>query len=136
MLNCRPPPVVYVMSSERAVPVMFMRASRKPLVRPPDGIDMKKRIWLAPVTVYGRIVMLTLDACHSGSGADEMKSLDWASSMLPEMMAALPPSRPDVMVPASSRSEEHTSELQSRRDLVCRRLLEKKKDLLRIPSGV
>src|SRR5438874_7335299 len=27
------------------------------------------------------------------------------------------------------RSEEHTSELQSRRDLVCRLLLEKKKDL-------
>src|SRR5690349_22767113 len=31
------------------------------------------------------------------------------------------PSRP------ASRSEEHTSELQSRRDLVCRLLLEKKK---------
>src|SRR6266403_6370808 len=29
--------------------------------------------------------------------------------------------------PAYSRSEEHTSELQSRRDLVCRLLLEKKK---------
>src|SRR5690349_22104875 len=28
---------------------------------------------------------------------------------------------------AESRSEEHTSELQSRRDLVCRLLLEKKK---------
>src|SRR5438874_10614293 len=28
----------------------------------------------------------------------------------------------------SSRSEEHTSELQSRRDLVCRLLLEKKKE--------
>src|SRR5690349_22113121 len=28
------------------------------------------------------------------------------------------------------RSEEHTSELQSRRDLVCRLLLEKKKDAL------
>src|SRR5690349_24069073 len=27
------------------------------------------------------------------------------------------------------RSEEHTSELQSRRDLVCRLLLEKKKDM-------
>src|SRR5690349_23993672 len=27
------------------------------------------------------------------------------------------------------RSEEHTSELQSRRDLVCRLLLEKKKDI-------
>src|SRR5438874_10424107 len=29
--------------------------------------------------------------------------------------------------PAGARSEEHTSELQSRRDLVCRLLLEKKK---------
>src|SRR5690349_23273591 len=29
------------------------------------------------------------------------------------------------------RSEEHTSELQSRRDLVCRLLLEKKKNLAR-----
>src|SRR5438874_3903741 len=32
----------------------------------------------------------------------------------------------------SSRSEEHTSELQSRRDLVCRLLLEKK-NLIRAP---
>src|SRR5690349_24239525 len=31
------------------------------------------------------------------------------------------------------RSEEHTSELQSRRDLVCRLLLEKKKKKLPIP---
>src|SRR5206468_12199948 len=30
--------------------------------------------------------------------------------------------------PTSSRSEEHTSELQSRSDLVCRLLLEKKND--------
>src|SRR5690349_22307152 len=29
----------------------------------------------------------------------------------------------------STRSEEHTSELQSRRDLVCRLLLEKKKNI-------
>src|SRR5690349_22516730 len=32
-----------------------------------------------------------------------------------------------VKVAQGSRSEEHTSELQSRRDLVCRLLLEKKK---------
>src|SRR5690349_23408756 len=31
------------------------------------------------------------------------------------------------VVTADNRSEEHTSELQSRRDLVCRLLLEKKK---------
>src|SRR5690349_22194012 len=33
-----------------------------------------------------------------------------------------------IHVPRSLRSEEHTSELQSRRDLVCRLLLEKKKN--------
>src|SRR5690349_24494174 len=32
-----------------------------------------------------------------------------------------------VKAPRDARSEEHTSELQSRRDLVCRLLLEKKK---------
>src|SRR5438874_6258094 len=36
-------------------------------------------------------------------------------------------SDPVAEVAARKRSEEHTSELQSRRDLVCRLLLEKKK---------
>src|SRR5690349_22375701 len=36
------------------------------------------------------------------------------------------------MVLRGARSEEHTSELQSRRDLVCRLLLEKKKKTERI----
>src|SRR2546421_2342275 len=35
---------------------------------------------------------------------------------------------------ASPRSEEHTSELQSRSDLVCRLLLEKKKTIRRGPN--
>src|SRR5690606_40357139 len=35
--------------------------------------------------------------------------------------------------PCASRSEEHTSELQSRENLVCRLLLEKKKQPLDIP---
>src|SRR5690606_40031410 len=34
-------------------------------------------------------------------------------------------------LPAAGRSEEHTSELQSRENLVCRLLLEKKKDTTR-----
>src|SRR5215469_17305173 len=34
------------------------------------------------------------------------------------------------------RSEEHTSELQSRRDLVCRLLLEKKKTITGVPQDV
>src|SRR3712207_9257548 len=37
-------------------------------------------------------------------------------------------SAPEFMVLRSRRSEEHTSELQSRQYLVCRLLLEKKKD--------
>src|SRR3989440_1865923 len=39
----------------------------------------------------------------------------------------------DILKPASivTRSEEHTSELQSRSDLVCRLLLEKKKTTIR-----
>src|SRR2546428_8905604 len=34
---------------------------------------------------------------------------------------------PELLLPPDDRSEEHTSELQSRSDLVCRLLLEKKK---------
>src|SRR5690625_6523909 len=42
------------------------------------------------------------------------------------------PERFDIVVfHASERSEEHTSELQSRGHLVCRLLLEKKKHLIR-----
>src|SRR5204863_8089818 len=36
---------------------------------------------------------------------------------------------------ARARSEEHTSELQSRRDLVCRLLLEKKKEFRSLHGG-
>src|SRR5688572_31079659 len=36
--------------------------------------------------------------------------------------------RPDVDVQGAGRSEEHTSELQSQSNLVCRLLLEKKKN--------
>src|SRR6266576_6546603 len=46
-------------------------------------------------------------------------------SRLPWSRARSTPSRSPS--PPEARSEEHTSELQSRRDLVCRLLLEKKK---------
>src|SRR5260221_1262725 len=36
----------------------------------------------------------------------------------------------DAQIPIDARSEEHTSELQSHSDLVCRLLLEKKKNRL------
>src|SRR5690349_23715686 len=40
----------------------------------------------------------------------------------------MPASDPSTSIGWPPRSEEHTSELQSRRDLVCRLLLEKKKN--------
>src|SRR5690349_23836702 len=46
-----------------------------------------------------------------------------SSARSPRWWSAVPPST----AAGCGRSEEHTSELQSRRDLVCRLLLEKKK---------
>src|SRR5438034_8364437 len=43
-------------------------------------------------------------------------------------------SRPNVAEPFQRRSEEHTSELQSHSDLVCRLLLEKKKQYRPLPT--
>src|SRR3712207_7497391 len=45
--------------------------------------------------------------------------------------AAAVPSSPSASVTLSTRSEEHTSELQSRQYLVCRLLLEKKTKIYR-----
>src|SRR5947209_16349027 len=46
--------------------------------------------------------------------------------------SAPPPGSSPHARPASWRSEEHTSELQSRQYLVCRLLLEKKKNVFRL----
>src|SRR5438874_9067548 len=50
-------------------------------------------------------------------------------SVSPALSTTRFPSPPSNALPV--RSEEHTSELQSRRDLVCRLLLEKKKQTFR-----
>src|SRR5690349_23021375 len=47
---------------------------------------------------------------------------EWCSTLATQQN-----SRSPTKTGAATRSEEHTSELQSRRDLVCRLLLEKKK---------
>src|SRR6266446_10296193 len=49
----------------------------------------------------------------------------------PDVSALSPP----LPVPAWPRSEEHTSELQSPCNLVCRLLLEKKKQIVKIRSN-
>src|SRR5690349_10573642 len=46
------------------------------------------------------------------------------------------PCRDPAGTRAAVRSEEHTSELQSRRDLVCRLLLEKKNVVAEVETGI
>src|SRR3712207_8931730 len=58
---------------------------------------------------------------------DDARTLDCTPNLLWSGLVQWCPAR-TAMPRLSSRSEEHTSELQSRQYLVCRLLLEKKKD--------
>src|SRR5699024_12155807 len=63
-----------------------------------------------------------IDICeHKGLNADVLKA-EWGSVVSPEEIRK---KLSEKHYAAMTRSEEHTSELQSRFDLVCRRLLEK-----------
>src|SRR3712207_7026787 len=57
----------------------------------------------------------------AGEGVDVEMALAWAVDAVGPVQASVEPLR--------RRSEEHTSELQSRQYLVCRLLLEKKKEV-------
>src|SRR3712207_8085043 len=82
------------------------------------------RSTLFPYTTLFRSVVEALDAHGAPGGLGEVPG-----RLLDEGLAALV--LPVVIVPLHvehvERSEEHTSELQSRQYLVCRLLLEKKK---------
>src|SRR3712207_7789299 len=62
-----------------------------------------------------------------GVGAPDGRTSTEGSARSRLLLAALEAARDSIIVTA--RSEEHTSELQSRQYLVCRLLLEKKKKL-------
>src|SRR5699024_12448379 len=57
----------------------------------------------------------------------EVKYDDVEGELVSFRYGALDDAEPHIVERAEARSEEHTSELQSRFDLVCRLLLEKKK---------
>src|SRR5690606_40886503 len=57
----------------------------------------------------------------------DFRCRDRCRSQLTAASGAISPSRSGLFLAGWSRSEEHTSELQSRENLVCRLLLEKKK---------
>src|SRR5690606_40464354 len=64
-------------------------------------------------TAHVRAAMALIEAGATSAGSRKAKP---------------PPELPDDLAAAMRRSEEHTSELQSRENLVCRLLLEKKKE--------
>src|SRR6201989_3719628 len=51
------------------------------------------------------------------------------------VLPGLPRGPRPLALRGANRSEEHTAELQSRRDIVCRRLLEKKSELFFLSIG-
>src|SRR5204863_6034327 len=70
----------------------------------PGGRSMRFRLWTSALLIVAGSLLLTASVASAGPKEDVgAATVKWA------------------------RSEEHTSELQSRRDLVCRLLLEKKK---------
>src|SRR5437868_11755339 len=66
------------------------------------------------------------EAAHP-SGSPSPRPADWRTTSCHPASSTRRAGRPRC-TPPPARSEEHTSELQSRFDLVCRLLLEKKKD--------
>src|SRR5688572_20146443 len=73
----------------------------------------------------------TLAGSSGGAGITELKSVQSDPSRLPNSSRASEPRMRAtcswIRGAATARSEEHTSELQSQSNLVCRLLLEKKK---------
>src|SRR3712207_7872709 len=67
-------------------------------------------------------------AAHGGQGDQRPEPENSSRQRQPRPTAARDEREPSLTVaPQAARSEEHTSELQSRQYLVCRLLLEKKK---------
>src|SRR5690349_23997575 len=87
---------------------------------------------LFPYTTLFRSILAPLDGhqrenAYAYAEAGAAKVIEDRNLNIPIFMAELKGILDDPALMSQMRSEEHTSELQSRRDLVCRLLLEKKK---------
>src|SRR3712207_7880416 len=96
-----------------------------------DELDQHDTIFFFNDTATTEIYTLSLhDALPISSVVDEKEKFSSRTTLLRTSTWPTPsgPVRPDELLKMpQSRSEEHTSELQSRQHLVCRLLLEKKK---------
>src|SRR3989449_3101550 len=96
------------------------------------------RSTLFPYTTLFRSQELQLDADVIQSFVDHFSQFQTERLVIPRNVAHGVGLLKDVLVPEKRfvrwRSEEHTSELQSRLHLVCRLLLEKQKSKLTRPS--
>src|SRR3712207_7300185 len=87
------------------------------------------RSTLFPYTTPSDLGVLGNDTVRGGAGSDSLgdgASGDSTRTCCSEALETTP--SPAACCSAERRSEEHTSELQSRQYLVCRLLLEKKTD--------
>src|SRR3712207_8995156 len=88
-------------------------------------------LWLSNwvwIVMFGLIVYLILLFPTGRLPSSRWRPFAWFSIALTLLAATLMAISPEVALDLlGSRSEEHTSELQSRQYLVCRLLLEKKK---------
>src|SRR5699024_11846689 len=102
----------------------------------PTGIPRPSSVTSTPPSSMRRT--MTLEACPAMASSTELSTtsqIRWCKPRGPvepiyiprRLRTASKPSRIVIDPALYSRSEEHTSELQSRFDLVCRLLLEKKK---------
>src|SRR5207253_9002555 len=103
-LTSTPPPSIYTLSLHDALPIWW----RRPIPRAPSAQHDRAQVHAGSRAVDRELGPL-------GARPDRGLALDHRSRRL-----GLPPH-------TFVRSEEHTSELQSRGHLVCRLLLEKKK---------
>src|SRR5947199_3275709 len=85
-------------------------------------IRRPRRSTLFPYTTLFRSTIAPRGCAPGGAGPGSARARAHAAAALPERAP-----RRGTARPGSCRSEEHTSELQSLRHLVCRLLLERKK---------
>src|SRR2546430_3066570 len=83
---------------------------------------------------YTTLFRSAAQAAKRGRGGSAMKTM--LANIAPELMLSGIACILFLLGCSNKRSEEHTSELQSQSNLVCRLLLEKKKKIMQTPHTV